>query len=125
MSRLKVVAFLSLLVILVGLPAYGQAGQMSPARTAVNVPFEFVVGNMTLPPGDYTIVSVSETVLKITGPTASVFVMTNEKITSQEVAETKLVFTQENGQHILHQVWTQGQPHAHDIVHAGVSVDVP
>jgi hypothetical protein len=120
MNRLKVVTLFFLLLVL----AVPLCAQVSPARTTVNVPFDFVVGDTVMPAGDYTIVSVSETVLKITGETASVFIMTNEKITSQEVSNTKLIFTQENGQHVLHQVWTEGQPHAHNITHAGRTLDV-
>ena len=114
MTRLKSAAVLVALVLVAALPL---GAQTLTARTVVNIPFEFVANEKTLPPGDYTIEVVNSQALKLTGPTDSVFVITNEASGSQELTETKLVFTQQNGQHVLHQVWTAGQPHIHDLAH--------
>lgn len=121
MNRLRSVTLFALFTLLAGLPLLAQTAS---AKTVVNVPFAFVAGGVTLPAGQYTIESLSETTLRISGPGGSVVVLTNEKLASSEVTETKLVFTKQGNLYILHQVWTKGHPHAHNLVHNGNVPDV-
>lgn len=120
MNRLRSVTFFALFVLLAGLPLFAQ--QTIRARNVVDVPFAFVAGGVTLPAGQYTIESPSETTLRISGPGGSVDVLTNETMASSEVSDSKLVFTKQGDLYVLHQVWTQGHSHAHNLVHNG---DVP
>ena len=79
---------------------------------AVNIPFDFVAGNMQLPAGEY-MVKVSaptHTLILISrkDSTASGFVNTNAAVSSEPQSESKLVFNRYGDRYFLSQVWTEG-----------------
>jgi hypothetical protein len=78
----------------------------------VNIPFDFVAGNMTLPAGEYSIkVSAPErTLLLIDGKdaAASSFLNTNAVATTEIQTESKLIFNRYGDRYFLSQVWTEG-----------------
>jgi hypothetical protein len=79
---------------------------------AVNIPFDFVAGNMQLPAGEY-MVKVSaptHTLILISrkDSTASGFINTNAAVSSEPQSESKLVFNRYGDRYFLSQVWTEG-----------------
>ena len=121
MNRLRFLALL--VVVLAGVFVYAQT--LYPVAT-VQIPFEFTAGTVNLPAGDYTVTVVKPHLLKLAGPTESVYIQTAQKFSGHEgVVESKLIFTETNGQHMLHQVWIEGHSQAYDIVHVSMTPDVP
>jgi hypothetical protein len=79
---------------------------------AVNIPFDFVAGNMQLPAGEY-MVKVSaptHTLILISrmDSTASGFINTNAAVSSEPQSESKLIFNRYGDRYFLSQVWTEG-----------------
>lgn len=78
----------------------------------VNIPFDFVAGNTTLPAGEYSV--------KVSGPvntlvlidrkdsSAAAFINTNAAAASEPQSESKLVFNRYGDRYFLSQVWTAG-----------------
>ena len=123
---MKVFKFLALLVVV--LVAAGLFAQNLYPTAKVNVPFEFMAGDVTLPAGDYTIVVVKPHMLKLEGPTESVYINTAHKLPtdiSTPITGSKLLFTEVNGKHVLHQVWIEGHTQAYDIAHISMTPDMP
>jgi hypothetical protein len=78
----------------------------------VNIPFNFVAGNMTLPAGEYSIkVSAPErTLLLIDRKDAAMssFMNTDAVATTEIQTESKLIFNRYGDRYFLSQVWTEG-----------------
>jgi hypothetical protein len=78
----------------------------------VNIPFDFVAGNMTLPAGEYSIkVSAPERTLLLIDhkdAAASSFLNTDAVATTEIQTESKLIFNRYGGRYFLSQVWTEG-----------------
>lgn len=78
----------------------------------VNVPFDFTVGNQTLPAGEYHVSTVwnnNKGVWQITGERGkSAFVMTNPLESAGAEHNVSLVFRQFSGQYALVQFWPGG-----------------
>ncbi len=93
------------LVLLAGLaPVYAQ----SSAKASFSIPFEFVVGNVTLPAGDYIVqYSARSTMLTITGAKGSptVYALTKSLSGRAAPAQSKLVFNRYGAKHFLSQLW--------------------
>jgi hypothetical protein len=79
---------------------------------AVNVPFDFVAGNKTLPAGEYTVKISTPThsliLVSRKDSTASAFINTNAAVSSTPQAESKLIFNRYGDRYFLSQVWQQG-----------------
>ncbi len=94
------------LVLLAGLaPVYAQ----SSAKSSFNIPFEFVVGNVTLPAGDYTVeYSARTTILTITSAKGSptVYALTKNLSAKAAPAQSKLLFNRYGAKSFLSQLWT-------------------
>jgi len=77
-----------------------------------NVPFDFVVGDVKLPAGEYAVKAAgpNNAVLMIsrTDATQSVFVCANSAAGSDIQTESKLVFDRYGDSYFLHQIWTAG-----------------
>jgi hypothetical protein len=78
----------------------------------VNIPFDFVAGNVTFPAGEYSIkVAASERTLLLRDrkdAAASAF-MNTYSITKTEIpTESKVVFNRYGDRYFLSQVWTEG-----------------
>jgi hypothetical protein len=77
----------------------------------VNVPFDFVAGDKTLPAGEYAIKTVgSARTLVLTDSKAAVsaVVNTNPAVLSEPQSQSKLVFNRYGDRYFLAQVWTAG-----------------
>jgi hypothetical protein len=76
----------------------------------VNIPFDFVAGNMTLPAGEYSIkVSAPEQTLLLVNrkdAAASAFMSTHAVVKTEVQTEAKLIFNHYGDRYFLSQVWT-------------------
>ncbi|HEY3039732.1 MAG TPA: hypothetical protein VGJ66_13415 [Pyrinomonadaceae bacterium] len=82
-------------------------------RSIINIPFNFNVGQKTLPAGEYTVEPLrkdSQTVWLVENRSqhASVLFTTTSVWTSETKEETKLVFNRYGDQSFLSQIWTAG-----------------
>jgi len=103
---LTVLTMSSLLVTLAVVPVFGSG---LDHRMRANVPFDFIVGDTTLPAGTYTIAKPSGTLLiENVDSGESAFVMSTVVAGSRPSDETRFVFTRYAGQHFLDQVWVVG-----------------
>ena len=106
---LTVLTMSSLLVTLAVVPVFANGFEH---RMRANVPFDFIVGDTTLPAGIYTIAmpTLSGTLLiKNVDSGESAIVMSTVVAGSRPSDETRFVFTRYAGQHFLDQVWVVGQ----------------
>jgi len=78
----------------------------------VNVPFDFVAGNKTMPAGEYAVKAIGPTNMLVlvarTDSTSSAFLPTHAAVSSQPQIESKLVFNRYGNRYFLAQVWTVG-----------------
>lgn len=78
----------------------------------VNIPFDFVAGNLTLPAGEYAVKAggTMQTLLLVDrkDATASAFLNTNAAVANEIQSESKLIFNRYGDRYFLSQVWTQG-----------------
>jgi len=78
----------------------------------VNIPFDFVAGNMTLPAGEYSInVAAPERTLLLIDrkdPSASAFMNTNPVTKTEIQTESKMIFNRYGDRYFLSEVWTAG-----------------
>ncbi len=93
------------LVLLAGLaPVYAQ----SSAKASFSIPFEFVVGNVTLPAGDYIVqYSARTTMITITNANGSptVYALTKSLSGKSAAAQAKLLFNRYGAKNFLSQLW--------------------
>lgn len=109
------------------LPALGQNWSTG---TRINVPFDFAVGDVTLPAGEYEVVSdFSGKLFRIQNTDNPKYLAT---VLSHNIlldaysnqATTKLVFIADKGRHVLHQICFRGDGHTHDLVHGSEVVEL-
>lgn len=110
--RKKALAIALLVVLSMAVVAVSARAQASLPLTA-NIPFEFVVGNQTLPAGEYRIerlLSGRPDVLLIRGKDSHALtaVMTMAVLAKDWQAESKLIFNRYGDHYFLSQIWTQG-----------------
>ena len=79
---------------------------------AVNVPFEFTVGNATLPAGDYRVQkldgSSAVVLISCADASASAMVLSNAAQAKETQTQSKLIFKRYENRYFLSQVWTAG-----------------
>jgi len=105
---LTVLTMSSLLVTLAVVPVFGSGFDH---RMRADVPFDFIVGNKTLPAGTYTIAKPTLTgtlLIENVDSGESTFVMSTVVEGSRPNDETKFVFTRYADQYFLDQVWVVG-----------------
>ena len=86
----------------------------------VNVPFDFVAGNKTLPAGEYAVKAVGPANMLIlvdrTDSTTSAFLPTHAAVSAQPQIESKLVFNRYGDRYFLAQVWTSGNTSGRELI---------
>jgi hypothetical protein len=105
-----------LLALILAVPASGQVFR----QATVAVPFEFAVGDGTLPAGTYVVLTLSyEHMLQLKNIEKGVSIYIFEKDVSLNTVapENKLVFRRDGDHHVLHQVVLAGEDHIHDLRH--------
>jgi hypothetical protein len=98
-------------VLVLGLTTGSAFGQ---TLTRVNIPFEFSIGNSTLPAGEYTVGPVfagNSTVLAIHSLDwrKQIVMQTSAAESAKGPSENKLVFRRYGDQYFLSQIWAKGQ----------------
>jgi hypothetical protein len=83
-------------------------GHAQQTILTTKVPFEFTVGNRTLPAGDYRVVLISPDVLSLRDAEGSTLatIVTTQAISFAKPLNAKLMFKVENGRYALSQLWT-------------------
>ncbi len=111
---LKIFSMLSLAVTLAVAAVYA-----NPAgRLKANIPFDFSVGNETLPAGVYTVAPMTMSgVLRIRREDGreAVLIQTHGVQARREQDQTKLVFRRYGDQYFLAQVWTAGDSNGREL----------
>jgi len=89
----------------------------------VNIPFDFVAGNQTLPAGEYSVqASGPERTLILIDrkdPAASAIINSNAVVTNETQAQSKLVFNRYSDRYFLSQVWTAGNSRGRQLLKSG------
>jgi hypothetical protein len=80
-------------------------------------PFSFIVNRATLSAGDYSVKSVGDRVLAISGLTSKTtnLVISNSCEMAKPVGQTKLVFHRYGDRYFLNQIWVAGLDTGHQI----------
>ena len=99
------------------------AGNSWTTVSTTYVPFDFVVNGQTLPAGNYA-VRTHDTgrrllIQNIDNPEYATILANNDVWLSPSARPERgnLIFSLNNGQHVLHQIYIAGNNHTHDIVH--------
>ena len=116
MQALGTIAMLSLLLALTAVSVSAQ----SQRSTAIQIPFDFIVGRKTLPAGAYTVEPNRRDFDKVwliqsSDGQASVLVMTMSAQAGQTQENTRLVFHKYGAQYFLSQIWTPGGSTGHEL----------
>src|SRR5713226_2420176 len=85
----------------------------------VNIPFEFVAGNATLPAGEYRVQKLERNagilLINSSDSSAAVMLVTNPAQASEPQTESKLVFNRYDNRYFLSQVWTAGSSYGRQL----------
>jgi len=108
-NTFKVLVLSSLFVVMAGLIVYAEV----EPRVIANIPFAFIVGNKTLPAGDYTIDrpdSNDPNVLLIRNANNRIAIFTNaESVQAKQMPDkSELVFNRIGDKYFLSMVWVTG-----------------
>jgi hypothetical protein len=99
------------------------AQQLSDPKLKSDVPFDFVVNGTTLPAGAYVVRTYSTghalVIQNQDNPEYAAIVSNNNMTVGPYKTHNgaTLVFSLNNGQHVLHQIRLEGDNHTHDIIH--------
>jgi len=115
LQTLRKFAMLSLLLALAAISVSAQT-----VRNKINIPFNFIVDQKTLPAGEYTVEpnrKDSDKVWRVQSSDghAGVYVMTTPGHASKTQEKVKLVFHQYGAQYFLSQIWTPGGNTGHEL----------
>jgi len=88
--------------------------------TRVNIPFDFVAGNTSLPAGEYLVETSgpTHTLLLIDRKDASTsaLIITNAAVSAEPQSESKLIFNRYGDRYFLSQVWTAGNSNGRQLL---------
>jgi hypothetical protein len=107
---MKNVAYIALLVLLlacliaVAPPAYAQ-------KATANVPFDYMAAGVHFPAGTYTVATVSDSFVRLTGNNQSAYMIAYATETLSPSPSSKLVFRCNGNTCSLVQIWTAGSAH--------------
>jgi len=107
-QALRIFTMLSLVLMLTAVSVHAQS-----KRTTINIPFNFTVGQTTLPAGEYTIEpnrkdSPDVWLIQSTSGHDSVLFTTGSTWASETPKRTGLVFNNYDGQYFLAKIWNAG-----------------
>jgi hypothetical protein len=85
--------------------AHAQSG---PRMTA-NIPFEFTVGSISLPAGQYEFLSTGDNIVEVRGGDGrSLFTLSSAPIQANQLPEKSMLkFATVDGRHVLVQIWNE------------------
>ena len=92
-------------LLLVTAAAFGQTG-----RVKADIPFDFVVGGLTLPAGQYTIGPANNlrTAVAVRGDSMPRMALAHQARSAIPAKSTKLIFHRYGNRYFLAQIWVQG-----------------
>jgi hypothetical protein len=115
----------ALLCLLLAGPAVAQKWD---TVAVAEVPFDFVVGDQTLPAGNYIVRTYDQHTMMIQNTTTQRSGMINNNDillkSGADHQSTRLVFALNNGQQVLHQIAIAGDDHTHDVMHRADIVEL-
>jgi hypothetical protein len=118
-----------LALLLLGVLTLGSTVQAQRTERTIkaNIPFDFVVGGEIFPPGHYSVVLIEPVLLELRDSENRTLanVLTYSVQTSAHQDRPGLRFDSEGGQHVLTQVWQEGDPQGRQILRpksAGLAV---
>ena len=119
-SHLKLVGLIISFVLVAGsTAAYGQGSK----RQVADIPFQFQVGNETLPAGQYSVAASSSTgeTLRISSraTNATIFRLSSPLAQLETASKGKLVFHQYGGEYFLAEVWSAGYATGRQLAKSG------
>ena len=119
MNRLRS-ALLGLGLLLVASAAQAQT------NVKADIPFDFVVGNQSMPAGEYTVAAQAfgspAVLIREANGKAAVVSITNACVSSNPSDKTKLVFHRLAGQYFLSQIWTEGNSSGRELRRSSVEM---
>lgn len=86
-------------------------GQSAPTRLAAEVPFEFEMANVKLPPGEYQLSDFSNLAIHVHNYAAGKDVVTLQNVLSYDSTDKndlRLVFNKYGDRHFLSEIWYPG-----------------
>ena len=95
------------LVVVLSSISHGQSSARGMVRA--NIPFSFILGNVTLQPGRYEVALTWQGTVWLTGPGGSVHAVGSHGASRNTAGESKLAFHHLEGHYFLEQVWLQGE----------------
>ena len=118
-SHLRIMGLIFSFALIAGsATVYGQASK----RQIADIPFQFQVGNTTLPAGEYSVAasSTGET-LRISSRTSnnSVFRLSSPVVQNGPISKGKLVFRKYGDEYFLAEVWSVGLPNGRRLAKSG------
>jgi|SRR5678815_2534835 hypothetical protein len=118
-SHLKLVGLIISFVLVAGsTAAYGQGSR----RQVADIPFQFQVGNETLPAGQYSVAATStgETLrISSRATNATIFRLSSPLVRLETASKGKLVFHQYGGEYFLAEVWSAGYANGRQLTKSG------
>lgn len=115
----------ALLCLLLAGPAVAQKWD---TVAVAEVPFDFVVGDQTLPAGNYVVRTYNQHIMMIqnVNTNQSAMINNNNILLNPRAAHesTRFIFALNNGQQVLHQICITGDNHIHDVIHRADIVEL-
>lgn len=122
MKNLIFIVTIVVLGVLWALPASAQTEPLT-GRVEARIPFEFVVGDQVMPPGNYLIQSTGMhdtwQIKNVDDPSARTYVAVTDLEEKDVNADTRLIFRNVGEKRVLSEVWAKGTPHGHDFTPRG------
>ncbi len=99
-----------------------------PSTVKAKIDFAFWVGGQQFQPGEYIFKTTDSnkhflTIIQGFDNKKQQYALTQDLPQLGTAKTSKLVFRRDGDKYILHQIWAEGDTHAHDVAHAVVAVD--
>ncbi len=102
------------------------AAQTDGQRLTANIPFEFTVGNTSLPAGQYEFLRTGTNIFLVRdGDRRSLFTVSSAAIDSNALSEKSMLkFATIDGRHVLVQIWNESAENGSEFSYKHASVDL-
>jgi hypothetical protein len=113
---------LSLAVLFLAASAHAQFKQ----RITANIPFEFTVGSISLPAGQYEFLGTGDKIVQVRGADRrSVFTLSSASIQANGLSEKSMLkFATVDGHHVLVQIWNDLAGNGNEFLYGNTSVEL-
>jgi hypothetical protein len=112
---------LSLAVLFFVASAHAQSG-----RITANIPFDFTVGSISLPAGQYEFVDTGANIVQVRGADRrTLFTLSSASIQASQISEkSTLKFAIVDGRHVLVQIWNELAGNGNEFLYGNTSVEL-